>query len=197
MMGGGIPGKKFPGTLNRNALHVYVEDADAVCKRAVAAGATLVDEPRDQEYGERSGTVKDPAGNYWYVATHQGKESCSQGSAQREPVPAPTAGGAAYQLPEACFRAEEVAKYASPDGVVHHAVIRMGDSVVEMGEAHGKYRADAGDVLSVRTERGCCLSNRQWQRVRLRSRSQRTSSTGTAARACRTRSATRGISLHT
>jgi uncharacterized glyoxalase superfamily protein PhnB len=32
-----------------------------------------------------------------------------------------------------------LAKYASPDGVVHHAEIRVGDSVVEMGEAHGKY----------------------------------------------------------
>jgi uncharacterized glyoxalase superfamily protein PhnB len=37
------------------------------------------------------------------------------------------------------FGAREIAKYASPDGVVHHAEIRVGDSVVEMGEAHGKY----------------------------------------------------------
>ena len=37
------------------------------------------------------------------------------------------------------FGAQEVGKYASPDGVVHHAEIRVGDSVVEMGEAHGKY----------------------------------------------------------
>ena len=37
------------------------------------------------------------------------------------------------------FGAREMAKYASPDGVVHHAEIRVGDSVVEMGEAHGKY----------------------------------------------------------
>ena len=37
------------------------------------------------------------------------------------------------------FNAQEVAKYASPDGVVHHAVIRVGDSVIEMGESHGKY----------------------------------------------------------
>jgi len=37
------------------------------------------------------------------------------------------------------FGAQEVAKYASPDGVVHHAVVRVGDSVVEMGEAHDKY----------------------------------------------------------
>ena len=33
MMGGGIPGKKFPGTLQPNALHIYVEDADAVTAR--------------------------------------------------------------------------------------------------------------------------------------------------------------------
>jgi PhnB protein len=37
------------------------------------------------------------------------------------------------------FAAEEIAKYASPDGVVQHAEIRVGDSVIEMGEAHGKY----------------------------------------------------------
>src|SRR5262249_17831981 len=39
MMGGGIPGKEFPGTLQPNALHMYVEDADAVFKKALEAGA--------------------------------------------------------------------------------------------------------------------------------------------------------------
>jgi uncharacterized glyoxalase superfamily protein PhnB len=38
------------------------------------------------------------------------------------------------------FGAREIAKYASPEGVVHHAEIRLGDSVVEMGEAHGPYQ---------------------------------------------------------
>jgi uncharacterized glyoxalase superfamily protein PhnB len=33
-----------------------------------------------------------------------------------------------------------VAKYASPDGVVHHAQVRVGDAVIEMGEAHGPYQ---------------------------------------------------------
>jgi PhnB protein len=37
------------------------------------------------------------------------------------------------------FGAREIAKYASPDGVVHHAEVRVGDSVVEMGESHEKY----------------------------------------------------------
>src|SRR5438270_4685740 len=44
MMGGGIPGKKFPGTLQAAALHVYVEDVDAVTEKALAAGATLIDQ---------------------------------------------------------------------------------------------------------------------------------------------------------
>ena len=54
MIGGGIPGEEFNATPNTHALHIYVEDADAVYKKALAAGATSIDEPRDQEYGERS-----------------------------------------------------------------------------------------------------------------------------------------------
>jgi PhnB protein len=41
---------------------MYVRDSDAVFKKALAAGATVISEPQDQEYGERSGSVKDPAG---------------------------------------------------------------------------------------------------------------------------------------
>ncbi len=51
-------------------LHVYVDDADATYQRAVAAGATSVQAPVDQFYGDRSGGVKDPCGNLWWIATH-------------------------------------------------------------------------------------------------------------------------------
>jgi len=139
MMGGGIPGKKFPGTLQPNALHIYVEDADAVTQKAVAAGATLIDEPRDQEYGERSATVKDPAGNYWYIATAKGENFVPEGLHSVNPYLHPRRAEPLISFLKRAFEAEEVAKYASPDGVVHHAVIRVGDSVLEMGEAHGKY----------------------------------------------------------
>jgi PhnB protein len=37
------------------------------------------------------------------------------------------------------FGAEEVIKLVSPDGVVNHAQLRIGDAMLEMGEAHGKY----------------------------------------------------------
>ncbi len=51
-------------------LHVYVDDADATYQRAVAAGAPSVQAPTDQFYGDRSGGVKDPCGNLWWIATH-------------------------------------------------------------------------------------------------------------------------------
>ncbi|WP_416424530.1 VOC family protein [Pseudomonas sp. App30] len=52
-------------------LHLYVEDADAVFAQALAAGATQVYEVKDQFYGDRSGTLRDPFGNVWFVATHK------------------------------------------------------------------------------------------------------------------------------
>jgi len=139
MMGGGIPGKKFPGTLQPGALHVYVEDADAVFKKALAAGAALIDEPRDQDYGERSATVKDQAGNFWYIATAKGQSYKPQGLFSVNPYLHPQRAEPLISFLKRGFGAEEMVKYVSPDGVVNHAALRVGDSVIEMGEAHGKY----------------------------------------------------------
>jgi len=52
-------------------LHVYVPDTDAVYAQALAAGATSLQEPKDQFYGERNGGVMDAWGNHWYIATHR------------------------------------------------------------------------------------------------------------------------------
>ena len=52
-------------------VHVYVPDVDAVYQRALAAGGTSTMEPMDQFYGDRGGSVKDPSGNHWYIATHK------------------------------------------------------------------------------------------------------------------------------
>ena len=140
MMGGGVPGKKFPGTLQPQALHVYVEDCDAVFQKALAAGAISIDGPRDQEYGERSATVQDPGGNFWYIATAKGENYVPHGLHTVNPYLHPQRAEPFISFLKRAFNAEEVAKYASPDGVVHHAVVRVGDSVLEMGEAHGKYQ---------------------------------------------------------
>ena len=62
-------------------LMYYVNDCDAVFKRAVAAGAKVEREPKDQFYGDRSGTLVDPFGHKWTIATH--KEDVSAEEAQR------------------------------------------------------------------------------------------------------------------
>ena len=49
--------------------YVYVPDTDATFARALAAGATSVQEPGDMFYGDRNAGVKDPLGNYWWIAT--------------------------------------------------------------------------------------------------------------------------------
>jgi PhnB protein len=51
-------------------LHLYVENVDAVAQKAVDAGATLDRPVKDQFYGDRSGSLTDPFGHKWHVATH-------------------------------------------------------------------------------------------------------------------------------
>jgi PhnB protein len=53
------------------SMALYVEDADAVTARAVAAGAKVLRPIQDQFYGDRSATVADPFGHKWTIATHQ------------------------------------------------------------------------------------------------------------------------------
>jgi uncharacterized glyoxalase superfamily protein PhnB len=57
------------------AFHVFVKDVDATFARAVAAGASVLGQPEDRHYGERSGFVMDPFGNHWYIATALGPNS--------------------------------------------------------------------------------------------------------------------------
>lgn len=51
-------------------LYLYVNDVDAIHKKALAIGATQIKEPEDQFYGDRSSMVQDSFGNCWGIATH-------------------------------------------------------------------------------------------------------------------------------
>jgi PhnB protein len=57
---GGVPG----------SLMVYVEDVDAVFKKAVDAGAKVERPVADQFYGDRNGNIEDPFGHHWCISTH-------------------------------------------------------------------------------------------------------------------------------
>lgn len=62
----GILGPQESGSTGA-AIHLHCENADALTERAVAAGATLIREPADQFYGERSATIRDPFGHEWLL----------------------------------------------------------------------------------------------------------------------------------
>jgi PhnB protein len=52
------------------SLMIYVEDVDSIFKRAIELGGTEMKPVQDQFYGDRSGTLTDPFGHVWTVATH-------------------------------------------------------------------------------------------------------------------------------
>ncbi len=73
----GDPGAEYrnPLKLGQATVHLYVEvdDVDALFERATEAGAGVVEEPADQEYGQRRCGLLDPEGHKWWFA-HQVRE---------------------------------------------------------------------------------------------------------------------------
>jgi PhnB protein len=65
-------GYRGPRSLGGSSVSIllYLEDVDGVFERAVKAGATAQRPVADQFYGDRSGTLEDPFGHVWTVATH-------------------------------------------------------------------------------------------------------------------------------
>jgi len=52
------------------SIALYVEDVDSFVQRAVAAGAKVTQPVKNQFYGDRTGSLEDPFGHAWHVATH-------------------------------------------------------------------------------------------------------------------------------
>lgn len=52
------------------SIMIYVPNVDQVVKKALAAGAKLTREVKDQFYGDRSGGIDDPFGHHWHISTH-------------------------------------------------------------------------------------------------------------------------------
>jgi|SRR5712691_6424271 len=49
-------------------MYIYIDGVDAHCERARGAGAEIAQEPRDEEYGDRTYHARDPEGHSWYFA---------------------------------------------------------------------------------------------------------------------------------
>jgi len=77
MVNDAMMGSKGPKALGGSpaSLWIYVEDCDALFNRAVAAGGKVLPGPmgqlQDQFWGDRTGTLTDPHGYTWTIATHK------------------------------------------------------------------------------------------------------------------------------
>jgi PhnB protein len=136
IIGGGTAARmgNLPG-----ALHVFVEDCDAAYRRALEAGAVTLmgamGEPADRPYGERSAFVEDAFGNYWYVATRLASAPAPEPGLGSVLAHVHPAGARKYiDFLKRAFGAEEMG-IVEHSGRVMHAAVRIGDAVLEMGEA--------------------------------------------------------------
>ncbi len=129
-------------------IHLYVPDADAAYQRAIAAGAASLYAPMDQEYGDREAGVKDPAGNHWYLATHRLAPGRYAPAGLHDVTPCLHARGAEQLLEflKQAFLAEEFEIYRNPEGAIVHGKVRVGDSMLEIAEAHGQWGPMPGNL---------------------------------------------------
>jgi len=141
MIGGGGKGSEWQGQAVPAALHVYVEDVDRVYQRAMNAGATSLMPPTDMNYGERGAAIEDVGGNHWYVATAFGPSHVPAGLPTVMPFFNPVGAPKMIEFLKVALNAEEIGVHRSASGVVQHAKLRIGDSVVEIGEAHGQWQS--------------------------------------------------------
>jgi PhnB protein len=116
------------------AFHVFVKDVDVTYKRAIAAGATPVGDPEDRHYGERSGSIKDRFGNYWFIATALGPHSLA--NALRTVTPAILLKGAVEYMEflKRALGAVEETRAMGPSGELRYGLLRVGDAAIELGE---------------------------------------------------------------
>ena len=125
--------EEFGARTVANVLHV--DDVDAVYQRALKAGATSLSTPREQPYGDREAGVKDPAGNQWYLTAIRKTEHRTADT--RTILPHLSLVGAAefVEFTKRAFGAEEAFMFKAPDGKLIHARLRIGDSIIALGEA--------------------------------------------------------------
>jgi PhnB protein len=88
-------GYKSPRTLGGTptSIMIYVADVDTVFDQAIAAGGKAQRPVKDQFYGDRSGTLEDPFGHVWHVATHKEDVSADEMERRAKAASAAATGG--------------------------------------------------------------------------------------------------------
>jgi uncharacterized glyoxalase superfamily protein PhnB/catechol 2,3-dioxygenase-like lactoylglutathione lyase family enzyme len=140
MVGGGGAGSKWKGEPFPTSIHLYVPDVDAVYEEALVAGAKSLYAPMDQPYGDRDCAIEDTGGNQWYLGTRLEGGHVPEGAHNLMPYLHPIGAPRMIDFLKQAFGAEEIDVHRSPDGIVRHASIRVGTSIIEMGEAHKEWQ---------------------------------------------------------
>jgi PhnB protein len=123
------------------AVHLYVDDPDVTYARTLQAGATSFYAPTDDHpSGDRWGAVKDPFGNHWYIAKPRGWTPGPEGLRSVQPYLHLREADRMIPFLETVFGAEAMGVHKSPEGIVHHATIRIGNATLEIDEAHGEFQ---------------------------------------------------------
>jgi PhnB protein len=144
MIGGGGPDVAWKGDARPMAFHVYVPDTDATYQRALDGGGESLQAPADQDWGERTANVKDPAGNFWYIATFQGEHYYSEGAPTIQPYLQPLRAEPVIGFLVDAFGATELGRAATPDGAILHTTLKIGTSSMELSDANGIYQPMPG-----------------------------------------------------
>jgi len=123
------------------AIHLYVDDPDVTYARTLQAGATSFYAPTDDHpSGDRWGAVKDPFDNHWYIAKPRGWTPGPEGLRSVQPYLHLREAHKMIPFLEAAFGAEAMGVHTSPQGIVMHATIRIGNATLEIDEAHGEFQ---------------------------------------------------------
>jgi PhnB protein len=121
-------------------LHYYVRDVDAAYQKALAAGATSLYEPTVMDYGDREAGIEDMCGNHWYIGTQQSGPSYRPELLQDLNPSASLKDAPRFiTFLEMAFAAALLEKHVDQAGKIGHAKLRIGDTVMELREGHGKW----------------------------------------------------------
>jgi len=122
-------------------IHLYVDNADVTFAKALEAGATSVFAPTDDHpSGDRWGTLRDQFGNTWHIATPKGWTPGPEGLRSVQPYLHLRNAHDMIPFVEAAFSGEAIGLHKSPQGIVLHATVRIGNATFEISEAHGEYQ---------------------------------------------------------
>lgn len=147
-------------------LHYYVKDSDRVYAQALEAGGASLYEPVHRDYGDREAGVRDPSGNFWFIATHSGGADFKPAHLQDLNTYFSVKDSARFlDFLGKAFGAEALESHAGRDGSVAHAKVRIGDTAFELSEGrppwgpravgHHLYVENCDEVFARGLANGC------------------------------------------